>query len=150
MPPLAWLALAAVTVLRIAVAAATPLTPDEAYYWVWSRAPAAGYYDHPPMVAYWAWAGVALFGDTALGVRLLAPLSAALASILLVRAGTDLSGNRNTGLWAAILLNATLGFGLGAVSMTPDTPLSLFWIAAIWAAAGDAMINPITPIWVSS
>jgi 4-amino-4-deoxy-L-arabinose transferase-like glycosyltransferase len=135
MPAIAWVALAALTALRLAVAAATPLTPDEAYYWVWSRGLAAGYYDHPPMVAYWAGAGVALFGDTALGVRLLAPVSAALATVLLVRAGTDLSGSRQTGLWAAILLNATLGFGLGAVSMTPDTPLALFWIAAIWASA---------------
>jgi len=134
MPPLAWAALAALTAVRLVVATAAPISPDEAYYWVWSQALAPGYYDHPPMVALWARTGVAVFGDTTLGVRLLAPFSAALGTVLLVRAGTDLSGNRATGLWAAVLMNATLGFGLGAVSMTPDTPLFLFWIAAIWAA----------------
>jgi len=130
---LPWFALAALTLLRLGVAAATPLSPDEAYYWVWSQALATGYYDHPPMVAYWIRAGVALFGDTALGVRLLAPFSAALGTVFLASAGSDLSGDRRVGLWAAILLNATLGFGLGAVSMTPDTPMFLFWIAAIAA-----------------
>ena len=46
-------ALAALTALRLIVAAATPLAPDEAYYWVWSRALAPGFLDHPPMVALW-------------------------------------------------------------------------------------------------
>ena len=133
-------ALAALTVLRLAVAAATPLSPDETYYWVFSRALAAGYYDHPPMVALWVSAGWYVAGDTALGVRLLAPFSAALGTILLARVGTDFSGNRRVGLWAALLLNATLGFGLGAVSMTPDTPLLLFWILSL-AALGRLLVT---------
>jgi hypothetical protein len=31
-------ALAAVTLIRLVVAATAPLAPDEAYYWVWSHA----------------------------------------------------------------------------------------------------------------
>ena len=65
------------------VAAATPLAPDEAYYWVWSRALAPGYLDHPPMVAGWIWLGTALLGDGALGVRLLGPLSGLLGGWLM-------------------------------------------------------------------
>jgi 4-amino-4-deoxy-L-arabinose transferase-like glycosyltransferase len=128
-------ALAALTLLRLAVAAATPLAPDEAYYWVWSRAFAPGYLDHPPMVALWIAAGTALAGDGALGVRLLAPLAAALGSLLLVQAGDDLLPGRRAGITAAVLLNATLLFGVGAVTMTPDTPLLLFWTATLWAMA---------------
>ena len=75
-------ALAALTLLRLAVAASLPLVPDEAYYWVWSRALAAGYPDHPPMVALWLRVGTMLAGDGALGVRLLSPLSVAIASLL--------------------------------------------------------------------
>ncbi|MDK7374383.1 glycosyltransferase family 39 protein [Weeksella virosa] len=30
----------------------TPLVDDEAYYWVWSKHLAFGYYDHPPMIAW--------------------------------------------------------------------------------------------------
>ena len=60
-----------------------PLAPDETYYWIWSHALATGYLDHPPMVALWIRAGTLLLGQTALGVRLLGPLAAALASWML-------------------------------------------------------------------
>ena len=125
--------LAALTAVRLLVAAWTPLSADEAYYWVWSHALAPGYLDHPPMVALWIRAGTALAGQGALGIRLLAPLSAALGSILLARAAEDLFPGRRLGLPAAALLNATLLLAVGAVTMTPDTPLLFFWTAGLWA-----------------
>lgn len=128
-------ALAALTVLRLVLAAVTPLVPDEAYYWVWSRALAAGYPDHPPMVALWIRAGTWLVGDTALGVRLLGPLAVALGSLLLVDAGECLLPGRRAGLLAAALLNASLLTGVGAVVMTPDSPQLLFWTCCLWALA---------------
>ena len=132
-------ALVALTLVRLAVAAAAPLSPDEAYYWVWSRALAPGYLDHPPMVALWIRAGTAIAGPGAIGVRLLAPLAAALGSVLLAAAARDLvperSGGFAAGLLAAGLMNATLLFGAGAVTMTPDTPLLFFWTVALWALA---------------
>ena len=131
--PLRWLL--ALTLLRLGIAAALPLSPDEAYYWVWSRALAPGYVDHPPMVALWIWLGTALAGDGALGIRLLAPVAAALGSVLLAQAANALFPNDKPGIRAAILLNATLLFAGGAVTMTPDTPLLLFWTATIWAVA---------------
>ena len=129
------LLLAGLTALRLLVAAAVPLSPDEAYYWVWSRALAPGYLDHPPMVALWIRAGTALAGQGALGIRLLAPLAAAAGSILLACAAEDLFPGRRLGGPAATLLNATLLLGAGAVTMTPDTPLLFFWTAALWAMA---------------
>lgn len=129
-----WLAaLAALTLLRLLVAGLTPLSPDEAYYWVWSRALAPGYLDHPPMVALWIAAGTGSAGEGALGVRLLGPLSAAAGSLLLAHAAEGLFPGRGAGVRAAVLLNATLLLGVGAVTMTPDTPLLLFWTAALWA-----------------
>ena len=129
------LALGLLTLARLAVAATLPLSPDEAYYWVWSRALAPGYFDHPPMVALWIAAGTAVAGDTALGVRLLAPLATALGSVLLARAAESLLPGRHAGIAAAVLLNATLVLGVGSVTMTPDTPLLLFWTATLWALA---------------
>ena len=130
-------ALVVLTLLRLVVAAWAPLSPDEAYYWVWSRALAPGYLDHPPMVALWIRAGTWLAGPGAIGVRLLAPIAAALGSVLLVKAARDLlperTGGFKAGLLAASLMNATLLFGVGAVTMTPDTPLLFFWTAALWA-----------------
>jgi 4-amino-4-deoxy-L-arabinose transferase-like glycosyltransferase len=132
----AWpVTLAALTLLRLLVAAKTPLSPDEAYYWIWSKALAPGYLDHPPMVALWIRAGTTIAGDGSVGVRLLAPLAAALGSLLLARAADDLLPGRRAGPVAALLLNATLLFGVGAVTMTPDTPLLFFWTATLWALA---------------
>lgn len=129
------LALAALTLLRLWLGAILPLAPDEAYYWVWSRGLQGGYLDHPPMVALFIRAGTALVGETPLGVRLLGPLSLALGSVLLARAAEDLFPGRRAGPWAAALLNATLLAGVGAIAMTPDTPLLFFWTATIWALA---------------
>jgi 4-amino-4-deoxy-L-arabinose transferase-like glycosyltransferase len=126
-------ALAALTLLRLIVAGVTPVSPDEAYYWVWSRALAPGYLDHPFMVALWIRLGTALFGNGALGIRLLAPLAVALGSVLILDAARRLGAGR--GYVAALLLNATLLFGAGGILMTPDTPLILFWIATLWAMA---------------
>ena len=102
-----------------------------------------GYYDHPPMVALWIRAGTALVGDTALGIRLLGPMAAAAGTLLLVRAGIDLASAggagaaeaRRVGITAGWLLNATLVLNAGAVIMTPDTPLLLFWTACVAAVA---------------
>lgn len=49
--------------LRCWVAAHMDFETDEAYYWLWSRALAASYYDHPPMIAYLIRLGTSLFGD---------------------------------------------------------------------------------------
>jgi len=128
-------ALAALTLIRLIVAATTPLAPDEAYYWTWSHALAAGYADHPPMVALWIKGGTLIAGERALGVRLLGPLSAALGSWLLADAADRLFPGRRAGVVAALLLNATLFLGVGSVIMTPDTPLLFFWCATVWSLA---------------
>ena len=112
---------------------------------MWSHALAAGYLDHPPMVAIWVRIGTGLVGESVLGVRLLAPIAAAAGSLLLASAGNRLFPDRRPGLWAAILLNATLMFGAGAVTMTPGTPLLLFWTATIWALAHVAARG--APAW---
>lgn len=123
------------TLLRLAVAAAAPLSADEAYYRLWSHALAPGYLDHPPMVALWIWLGTHIAGDTCLGIRLLAPLAAALGTLLLLQAARDLAQDDAAARRAAILLNATLTLNAGAVLMTPDTPQLLFWTASLAALA---------------
>jgi 4-amino-4-deoxy-L-arabinose transferase-like glycosyltransferase len=126
--------LAGLAALRLVAAAAVPLTEDEAYYRLWAAAPRLGYYDHPPMVAWWIWAGIRIAGDTALGARLL-PVAASLVSTLLVfDLGQRLPGGRS-GLTAALLYNATITVGAGALLAVPDVPASLFWVAALWAMA---------------
>jgi 4-amino-4-deoxy-L-arabinose transferase-like glycosyltransferase len=126
--------LGALAALRLLAAAAIPLTEDEAYYRLWAAAPRLGYFDHPPMIAWWIWAGTRIAGDAALGVRLL-PVAASLVSTLLVfDLGQRLPGRR-AGLAAALLYNATITVGAGALLAVPDVPASLFWVLALWAMA---------------
>jgi len=63
-------ALAGLAALRLIAGALLPLSADEAYYWLWSRHLAAGYFDHPPAIAYVIRAGTLLFGSVPFGVRL--------------------------------------------------------------------------------
>ena len=130
-------ALIALTLIRLAVAGAAPLAPDEAYYWVFSRALAPGYLDHPPMVALWIRAGTAIAGQGALGVRLLGPLAGFFGSLLLFDAAERLwpRGPFQVGVTAVALFNATLLAGVGTAVMTPDTPLLFFWTGCLWALA---------------
>ncbi len=150
---LPWLAaLAALTLLRLAVCALAPLSADESYYWVWSRALAPGYLDHPPMVALWIRAGTLLCGAGGFGVRLLSPLSAALGTLLLASAASDLldgtqEQRRRHAVVAGTLLNATLLLGIGSVTMTPDTPLLFFWTLAL-AALGRALATGRGAWWL--
>src|SRR3989304_8086858 len=60
----------------------TLLNNDEAYYWMYSKYPDWGYFDHPPMIAIMIKAGYLLFQNE-LGVRLLVVLSMA-CSIMLI------------------------------------------------------------------
>ncbi|HYP63732.1 MAG TPA: glycosyltransferase family 39 protein [Acidocella sp.] len=136
-------ALLALTLLRLTLAAILPLTPDESYYFLWAQHLQPGYYDHPPMVALWIKAGTLLAGNNALGTRLLGPLSAALGSVLLWDMAERLAPGR--GLTAALLLNATLMIGVGAIIITPDTPLLFFWIAG--AAICVRLIEDDRPLW---
>jgi 4-amino-4-deoxy-L-arabinose transferase-like glycosyltransferase len=137
--------LLALTLIRLLVASMTPLSPDEAYYWVWSRALAPGYLDHPPMVALWIRVGTDVLGQGPLGIRLLGPLSAAFGSVLLAAAAEDLFPVRRLGVPAAALFNATLLMGVGAITMTPDTPLLFFWTAALWGLA--RLLRTGRPVW---
>jgi 4-amino-4-deoxy-L-arabinose transferase-like glycosyltransferase len=121
--------------LRLVLAATSNLSEDEAYYWLWSTSLAAGYYDHPPMVAYWIRAGTAIFGDTAFGVRFVGFLSALGSSYLLYRASLSLFRDAQAALLCVLWLNATLLCNAAAIVATPDTPLAFFATLTLFALA---------------
>ena len=96
----------ALVALRLAAAAWTPLTFDEAYYWMWSKHLAFGYYDHPPMVAFVIRAGTVIAGDTELGVRLVSILLALPMSFAVYRTASILFGGQRVAATAAAIANA--------------------------------------------
>ena len=123
----------AVTAVRLAAAAIIPLTEDEAYYRLWAQHLHLGYYDHPPMVAWWIAAGQAIAGSTPLGVRLLPVLGAGAASVLVAAIARDLGASKATALRASIWYNATTTIGVGGILATPDAPATFFWVLTLWA-----------------
>ena len=143
----------ALVALRLAAAAWTPLTFDEAYYWMWSKNLAFGYYDHPPMVAFVIRAGTVIAGDTELGVRLVSILLALPMSFAVYRTASILFGGQRVAATATILLNVTLMAAVGTLIVTPDAPLLvassfvLFFLAKVletgrgawWLAVGIAV-----------
>lgn len=107
-------------VLALAQSASTELIADEAYYWVYSRFPAWGYFDHPPMIALLIKTGYAIFHNE-LGVRLICALLSTF-TILITETLTD---KKNPFLFYAIALS------IGILQITgffavPDTPLLFF------------------------
>ncbi len=127
--------LALVFLIRIVAAATTPLTEDEAYYRLWSQHLAFGYFDHPPMIAWWIRLGAALAGDNPLGVRALPILGSLLTSLLIFDLTQQLGGSRSTAVLATLWYNATLTVGLGAMLAVPDAPASLCWALTLWCLA---------------
>lgn len=122
-----------VTAIRLSAAAYIPLTEDEAYYRLWAEHLHLGYYDHPPMVAWWIALGQQILGPTPLGVRLLPGLGAGVATLLVAAITLDLGGSKATALRASIWYNATITIGLGGILATPDAPATLFWVLTLWA-----------------
>ncbi|CAN5117938.1 glycosyltransferase family 39 protein [soil metagenome] len=119
---------------RLVTAAFLEIGPDETYYLLWSRSLSAGYYDHPPMVAWWIAASTAIFGHTAFGIRALFALSAIPVSLAVYAAGRALF-DRDIAARAVLWTNATLLIAAGGLLATPDAPAVLFWALATWAFA---------------
>src|SRR6476620_10183919 len=109
------LTISALVVLRLVAAAWTPLTFDEAYYWMWSKHLAGGYYDHPPGVAAVIRLGTMIAGDTELGVRLVSILLALPMSWAVYRTAEILFGGVRVAATATLLLNITLLAAVGTL-----------------------------------
>ena len=159
------LTILALVALRLVAAAYTPITFDEAYYWMWSKNLAGGYYDHPPMVALVIRLGTLIAGDTELGVRLVSILLALPMSWAVYRSAAILFGGRRVAATATILLNVTLMAAVGTMIVTPDAPLLvassfvLFslakvletgrgaWWLAVGLACGAALLSKYTALF---
>ncbi len=111
---------------RLAVAALLPLSPQEAYYWVFSLHPAWSYFDHPPLTAYVIGFFTYLLGDQALAIRLGALLFSFSFSLLAYGLGKDLFGPR-VGFWAGAISTLLPSYAITALIITPDSPLVFFW-----------------------
>lgn len=108
----------------LVLAAILPAADDEVYYWSWARPLQFSYYDHPPLTAYMIRLSTSVFGDSIFGFR----VPACLATVFVAAVINHLS--RPKSLLPGILLTPL--FTLGAVLITPDTPLLCCWAAYVW------------------
>jgi 4-amino-4-deoxy-L-arabinose transferase-like glycosyltransferase len=120
------------TLAKALVACRLEPTSHEAYYWLYGRHPALGYYDHPGMIGWILWLSTALFGDGPFGLRALTLLCGSASAGFVFLAARRLYDEKSAALAAALvaMLPVTLQYGSSA---EPDAPLFLFWSAAFWA-----------------
>ena len=135
----AWLALSAcvasIALLAMQALAAQrlELTFDEAYYTLWSRSLSFGYLDHPPMVALLIHVSTALFGAGEFGVRALSLLLVGALPALIALIAWRLFGSAEKAALAALMWIAMPLVAIGALFVTPDAPLVVFWTLGLAA-----------------
>jgi 4-amino-4-deoxy-L-arabinose transferase-like glycosyltransferase len=127
------LLLIGLTLLRLLLAALLPLSPQEAYYWTWSRDLALSYFDHPPLAAWTIRLTTALFGQTVFGIKTAAVLWSMVMNLVWLRLVLDMFGDRRLAFWSVVALNVTVVYEVYGVVIAPDAPLIAAWSAAVWA-----------------
>ncbi len=118
-------------VLNILQSAYTSLFEDEAYYWVWSKKLAFGYFDHPPLVAVWVKIS-SLFFEGELGVRFFSTISFTLMLVFIWLIIDIKDKWRFVWLYFLLVVSLALLQVFGFVT-TPDTPLFLFVAVFLFA-----------------
>ncbi len=133
---LLWITLA----FRFWLAAAMPITGDEAYFIDWGRVPDWGFYDHPPMIGWWL-AALLKVGGAEWWLRLPVTIQPALLALAVgwavPRLWTELEEDR---AWWAALLVLLAPVNVWNVFVTTDTPLIYFSVLSglAWIKAADS------------
>jgi len=132
-PLSAWKIILGFTAFRLFLAIILPLTPQEAYYWSWSRDLALSYFDHPPLASYSIWMTTLVFGQTIFGIKLAAVLWYLAMNVIWASMIQEMFDNSRQTFWTLLALNASIVFELYGFVITPDTPLLFTWTATIYA-----------------
>src|SRR5215831_11837554 len=129
--------LAVMVALRFWAAIHSDFETDEPYYWLWSHGLAAGYFDHPPMIAYFIRLGTLIFGDTVLGIRSMAILAMLGATVLVYVLALILFDDRRVALLSLLWFTVMPHTAFFSIITFPDTPAILFWMLS---SVGLAMV----------
>ena len=130
LPPLLWLTVVGMALVRFGLMLGTGPIHDEAYYWAWSQRLDYGYYDQPFLVGWLLWPFVSVLGDQAWVLRLVSGGLTLLTSVFLARLALDLASRPDErGRVEAARVRAT-GTGLGVLLLTSPGlwGLGLFYV----------------------
>src|SRR5258707_7361814 len=155
--------IAMLTVMRMVYAGVMELRTDEAYYWTWSKESALSFLDHPPGIAWCIRFGTAIFGDTNLGVRFSGIAGMLATQLLLADIVRRVTHDYRAVVFALLMPEAALYYGLLLAKVAPDTAMIPFAVAMLWSLvrlhesgnarwwlaaglfAGLALVSEITP-----
>ncbi len=111
------------------------LYTDEAYYWLWSTRPAAGYFDHPPMVAWLVGLSSPLAPGSELAVRAPFLLLGGLSVVFAALAADRLEPGGRAPVYAALLAAGAPMLHLAGAMALPDGPAVAGYAASTWLLA---------------
>lgn len=135
MPRRTWLAVLALSLLAALARAAAfhglDLYSDEAYYWLWSTRPAAGYFDHPPAVAWLIWLSSRLLPGEA-GVRLVFVALGGLTVLFSALAAHQLRPDPRAPVYGALLAAGAPMLHVAGALALPDGPVVAGYAASLW------------------
>ncbi len=133
------------TIIRLLLAGNTELIPEETYYWTYSQHPSLSYFDHPPMVAWMVSVGTAIFGNTELGVRIVAILLWPFSALLLYLTSRMWFEEKVAAIAVLLFCLCPVFVGVGFV-VTPDFPLVFFWLLTMYAVS-KAVLTDQSLFW---
>ena len=107
-----------------------PLHGDEAYYWLWSHHLQAGYYDHPPMIAFMIYL-TNFISQSEWGVRLVNVFSFSIAALYIFKLTYEISDEK-TALNAVVIFFSVIIVNAGFIITTTDAPIILFWTLSLY------------------
>jgi len=127
------LLIAALTAMRLVYAGVLDLRTDEAYYWTWSKESVLSFLDHPPGIAWLIRFGTAIFGDTNIGVRFGGIVAMLVTQLLLADIVRRVTHDVRAVVFAVLMPEAALYYGLLMAKVAPDTALIPCAVAMLWA-----------------
>jgi 4-amino-4-deoxy-L-arabinose transferase-like glycosyltransferase len=129
-----WAIALGAAVFRMLLFQGLDLYADEAYYWMWSRRPAFGYFDHPPIVAWLIRASTAILPGE-IGVRILFLACGALAVVFAALIAREMSDDPRAPAVAAVLAATSPILILTGGLALPDAPVEAAYAGATWLVA---------------
>ncbi|HWX55404.1 MAG TPA: glycosyltransferase family 39 protein [Verrucomicrobiae bacterium] len=123
---------AAKLLLHLLTAARYGIFRDEMYYLACSQHLAWGYVDHPPLTVFIAWFARHVFGESALGLRLLPAIAGAALVWITGKLARDMGGGRFAQVLAALAILVVPVYLVGHHLLTDNAVEPLTWMACVW------------------
>jgi hypothetical protein len=125
------LLIAVMVALHLSAILTAPMMAGEAYYWLWGKYLAPGYFDHPPMVALMAALSFGWVNGSVLAARSSSLFLAALTLGAIYLLARSLYPEGRTAWRSALLLAVVPLFHAAGMLIQPDTAL-LFFMTLTW------------------